>query len=133
MTTREQLDNLITRMGLTVTEQDLTSLGVWGLYSRREHLIIINERLTARLKTAALAHELAHAIYEHDGHQTPPVEQQVNEMAARMLISRDAYKRAEALYGCDVHAIANELDVALIMVESFRRVLERENPPRVLQ
>lgn len=133
MTTREKLDTLITRMGLTVTEQDLTSLGVWGLYSRREHLIIINERLTARLKTAALAHELAHAIYEHDGHQTPAIEQQVNEMAARMLITREAYKRAEALYGCDVHAIANELDVALIMVESFRRVLERENPPRVLQ
>lgn len=133
MTTREKLDTLITRMGLTVTEQDLTALGVWGLYSRREHLIIINEKLNTRLKTAALAHELAHAIYEHDGHQTPPVEQQVNEMAARMLISRDAYKRAEALYGCDVHAIANELDVALIMVESFRRVLERENPPRVLQ
>ena len=127
MTTREQLDNLITRMGLTVTEQNLTSLGVWGLYSRRERLIIINEALTTRLKTAALAHELAHAICEHDGHQTPAVEQQVNEMAARMLISRDAYKRAEALYGNDVHAIANELDVALIMVESFRKTLEREN------
>lgn len=133
MTTREKLDKLITRMGLTVTEQDLTGLGVWGLYSRRERLIIINDKLTVRLKTAALAHELAHAIYGHDGHQSPAVERQVNEMAARMLITREAYKRAEALYGSDVHAIANELDVALIMVESFRRGLERENPPRVLQ
>ncbi len=133
MTTREKLDKLTARMGLTVIEQDLTSLGVWGLYSRRVRLIIINERLTTRLKTAALAHELAHAIYGHDGHQSPAVERQVNEMAARMLITREAYKRAEALYGCDVHAIANELDVALIMVESYRHVLERENPPRVLQ
>lgn len=127
MTTRKALNDLTARMGLTVIEQDLAGLGVWGLYSRRERLIIINERLTARLKTAALAHELAHALCEHDGHQTPAIEQQVNEMAARMLISRDAYKRAEALYGNDVHAIANELDVALIMVESFRKTLEREN------
>ena len=127
MTTREQLDKFTARMGLTVTEQDLTALGVWGLYSRRERLIIINEHLTTRLKTAALAHELAHALCSHDGHQSPAVEQQVNEMAAQMLITREAYKRAEALYGCDVHAIANELDVALIMVESFRKTLEREN------
>ena len=133
MTTREKLDKLTARMGLTVIEQDLTGLGVWGLHSRRERLIIINDKLSTRLKTAALAHELAHAICEHDGHQSPAVEQQVNEMAARMLITREAYKRAEALYGSDVHAIANELDVALIMVESYRRGLERENPPRVLQ
>ena len=50
----------------------------------------------------------------------------VDELAARMLITEAAYRRAEILYGPATWAIAVELDVTPALVEAWKRARERE-------
>ncbi|NMW66014.1 ImmA/IrrE family metallo-endopeptidase [Mobiluncus mulieris] len=56
-----------------------------GGYSRRYRTIWIADRLPTATRVTTLAHEIAHALLGHDGHQPPAEEQRADELARRLL------------------------------------------------
>lgn len=96
-----------------------------GAYWHRERLIIVDARLSPRWQRFTLAHEAVHAWYGHDGPCTAETEVWVDEQAAGLLITSQAYERAEKIHGPNIHAIADELDVTDWIIEAFQRTLRR--------
>lgn len=88
--------------------------------------ILLRRRLAGAQRASTLAHEIVHARRGDRGCQAASTEQHVDELAARMLITETAYRRAEVLYGPATWAIAVELDVAPALVEAWKRARERE-------
>lgn len=69
----------------------------------------------------SLAHELGHAALMHEpGGDYIAQERSANMYAAKLLISVDAYRRAERIVGHDPRALAKELDVTLVMIVAWR-------------
>lgn len=69
----------------------------------------------------SLAHELGHAALMHEpGGDYLAQERSANIYAAKLLISEDAYRRAESIVGHDPRALAKELDVTLAMIAAWR-------------
>ncbi|MDO5049969.1 MAG: ImmA/IrrE family metallo-endopeptidase [Actinomycetaceae bacterium] len=121
----EALKAELDRLGVRLVETPLKHYGVWGLYVHATKTVATDPSLTARQRTATLAHEYTHALRGDDGHQSPAVERLVSEEAARLLIDARDYAQAEELYGADEYAIAAELDVALAVVQHYRSWLSR--------
>ncbi|MBM9432376.1 ImmA/IrrE family metallo-endopeptidase [Flaviflexus equikiangi] len=96
-----------------------------GSYWHAHQLIVIDARLSSRWQRCTLAHEAVHAWYGHEGPCAPETEAWVDERAAGLLVTEQAYARAEWLHGPDVHAIADELDVTPWVIEAFQRTLRR--------
>lgn len=82
-----------------------------GAYWHRERLIVIDARLSPRWQRSTLAHEAVHAWFGHGGPCTLETEAWVDEQAAGLLVTSQAYERAEKIHGPNIHAIADELDV----------------------
>ena len=117
--------DLAHELGATVHYSDLpgTLRGVWDPNGPR---ILLRRRLASAQRVSTLAHEIVHARRGDRGCQTASTEQHVDELAARMLITEAAYRRAEILYGPATWAIAVELDVTPALVEAWKRARERE-------
>lgn len=96
-----------------------------GAYWHRERLIVVDARLSPRWQRCTLAHEAVHAWSGHTGPCAPVTEAWVDEQAAGLLVTEQAYARAEQLHGADVHAIADELDVTDWIVRAYQRTLQR--------
>ena len=82
-------DRYITETGVTVTTGGLPD-GWWGAYDYYEHKIILRARLGATQRRSVLAHEIAHAWFQHKG-TTPGQEREASMWAARRLIDAEAF------------------------------------------
>lgn len=100
-----------------------------GEYLHDRQLIRLREGMATRLQRSVLAHELAHAVFADVPSMFGPVnrkqERRADEWAALRLITPDAYRRAEAIYGSHTGALALELGVITRIVEAYQRVLAR--------
>ena len=114
--------------------QELAGMGVHvvylpyrfaGAYWHDEGIIVIDSRQTRAGQLAALAHETIHARRGDSGPQPSHVEDLVDELAAKLLISPIEYALAERVYGSRPAALAAELGVTQRMVEAWRRGTER--------
>ena len=81
---------------------------------------MIDSRQTRAGQLAALAHETIHARRGDSGPQPSHVEDLVDELAAKLLISPIEYALAERVYGSRPAALAAELGVTQRMVEAWR-------------
>ena len=90
-----------------------------GRYLHKHQLIMLSPRLTGPQTISALAHELGHAHYGDDGPQTPEIEARAWRWASRALIDPRAYAEAEARVGHHRGAIARELGVRRIVVDTW--------------
>ena len=108
--------------------QELAGMGVHVVYLPYRlagGLIVIDSRQTRAGQLAALAHETIHARRGDSGPQPSHVEDLVDELAAKLLISPIEYALAERVYGSRPAALAAELGVTQRMVEAWRRGTER--------
>jgi len=86
-------------------------------HDRRE--IVVDFALTMPEKKEAIAHELGHAFYGHNC-STPANEAAAFRRAALLLVTLDAYRRAEAIDSNPV-AIANELGVTKRIIRIWQK------------
>lgn len=93
----------------------------WGSWYPAQGLIVLRPGLSVRQERWVLTHELGHAWLDHQG-CLPGQERAADWWAADRLVSRDAYAAAESLYGRDLAAIAEELDVPPRAVRAWREV-----------
>ena len=126
MADREQnLLNQAHQLGITThLTRDLPAgrRGEWNATTRE---IFIRDGMSDTQRVCTLQHELIHAEWGHDGHQSEYVERRVNEEAAVRLISASEYPLAEITYGCNRLILARELHVTPTIIDAYQRVLER--------
>lgn len=124
--TRDRLDELLKHcadLGIDVEWADLGDKRR-GEYRWRDDTIVVNPRLSARQLTATLAHELGHHRFG-DRCSSPRAERRAWEYGAAMLITPTEYRRAEAMVGHHLSALAIELEVTPRLVEAWRRWWEK--------
>lgn len=103
-----------------------------GVYLDDFNLIILNNALTTNQATAALAHEIGHAVFG-DRCTDPARERRADEYGASLIITVRDYKRAERLVGCHLGALADELEVTPRLVEAWRRWYQRQPRRQILR
>lgn len=106
---------------------------VRGYYEHHVRTITLNTALPHDLLRSAFAHELGHAWYRHTPVRDPRLitrhETLADRYAADLLISADAYQRAEALVGPHLGAIALELGCDVNLVTVYQDALEARRQP----
>jgi Zn-dependent peptidase ImmA (M78 family) len=91
-----------------------------GYYLHDAGFIVLNLRLTRPQATAALAHEIGHAI-NGDRCSTPEVERRATAVGAGLIITPRDYRRAERLVGPHPGALADELGVTSSLIEAWQQ------------
>lgn len=111
---------LAERMGVRVLWA--RSLSSPAMYRHSDRTIWLLDGRSDRATRCSLAHELGHAHHGHDVHgHYAAQERQADEFAAQLLITPEAYWRAERVVGHHLHALANELDVTTVLVAAWQR------------
>lgn len=126
----QRINALIDRLaseGVSVYEWDIVE---WGLYVRRDRLVVIRAGMTVPQRLAALTHEALHYWAGHDGHQSEVVEARINRQVALQLVSTPAYIAAERLHHGNIGGIAFELDLPVWVVQAFQESLSQTKVPR---
>ena len=103
-----------------------------GVYFDDLQVIVLNNALTTNQATAALAHEIGHAVFG-DRCTDPRRERRADEYGASLIITVKDYKRAERMVGCHLGALADELEVTPRLVEAWRRWYARQPQRRFPQ
>ncbi|WP_374457754.1 ImmA/IrrE family metallo-endopeptidase [Nocardioides sp.] len=98
-----------------------------GFYLDDRRVIVLNRRLTRAQATAALAHEVGHAVFG-DRCSTPRHERRASEYGASLIITPRQYAAAEALVGHHLGALAAELGVTPHLIEAWQRWADRRLP-----
>jgi Zn-dependent peptidase ImmA (M78 family) len=115
----EWLEGLAHAAGITIIYKPLRP-DLKGYYTHSKCSITVSSQLTTAHTVGTLAHELMHALHNHEGPQPDSVEARVDRMAARLLVSPSEYAEAERLYGPHAGAIAKELDLPLWVVRAWQ-------------
>lgn len=114
-------------LGVTVEYANLTHRD--GEYRHDLRRIRLRSGMTARQERSALAHEVAHAVFEDCPSKFGPVnakqERRADEWAALQLISLTDYRDAEENWDGHTAAMAYELGVTQKILHAYHRVLER--------
>lgn len=105
--------------GVTVHFADLPGT-LRGKYEATNNRIYLRRNLSNAQLISALAHELVHAQRNDDGPQSPEVEAHVNELAARLIITAQAFAEAETANGSNPLDLANALDVTPGIITSWQ-------------
>ncbi len=128
MDTDDELHALLQQLGVRVAYADLPD-DRDGEYCAADRLIRLRPNMPRRLHRSVLAHECAHALRGDAalpaGVAAERQERRADEWAARRLIERASYIRAEQLHGGHVQAIALELEVTVDLVDTYRQLLAR--------
>lgn len=121
--------DLAASLGAKVEYVDLTHLDRDGDCNIDTRTIRLQPGMLDRLERSVLAHECAHlargdrrSIF---GFYNDRDERYADEWAAHFLIDVDSYREAEARFGSNTRAIAEELNVMEDIVEGFERTLQR--------
>lgn len=136
----EWLEGIAHAAGITIIYKPLRP-DLKGYYTHSKCSITVSSQLTTAHTVGTLAHELIHALHEHDGPQSDVVEARVDKLAARLLISPKEYAQAERLCGPHAGAIARELELPRWVVQAWQDQAQactydfaRTSPePRVLE
>lgn len=90
-----------------------------GHYLDDSRTIVLNRRMTRAQTTAALAHEVGHAVFG-DRCSSPAAERRASEFGAALIINVKAYQAAERAVGHHAGALADELGVTPHLIEAWR-------------
>lgn len=125
----EQAHALAASLGAHVEYTDLTHLERDGDCNPDTKVIRLQEGMLPRLERCILTHECAHLIrgdrHTIFGYYNERDERHADEWAAQQLIDINEYRIAEAAYGNNTEAIAQELNVMGFIVEAYERILQR--------
>ncbi|WGD36649.1 ImmA/IrrE family metallo-endopeptidase [Lysinibacter sp. HNR] len=103
--------------------------GMQGRYLDDIRTIELAHQLSGGSEICTLAHELGHAIHRHR-HSTEQTEREADEIAAQLLITDEAYARAEKM--AENHSfIARELGVTPPILYAYQRILDRSRYHRL--
>lgn len=98
--------------------------GRWGEYHRATHTATLAEGMTRREARSVLAHEVQHAIARDApsryGLIADRQEMLARRRAAALLVDPGEYRAAELVFGADLAAIADELDVIPEVLADWR-------------
>lgn len=103
-----------------------TNLPHKGIWIPNLHTIVLNNHIHGPDLRCTLAHELAHGLHNHPAGHHPHNERQADETAATWLITPTEYALAEKIYGPHIADIAQELDVTMHMVKTWRKMAARK-------
>lgn len=125
----QELFRLASALGVTIEYVDLAHLGRDGDCNIDTKTIRLQAGMLYRLERSVLAHELAHFIRGDRrtmfGFYDERDEKRADEWAASALFDITEYRAAEAIYGNNIEAIAQELEVMDYIVVAFERTLDR--------
>lgn len=125
----QHLYHLAESLGARIEYADLEHLDRDGDCNIDTRTIRLQSGMLYRLERSVLAHELAHLIHGDRrtmfGYYDQRDERRADEWAAHFLIDIDEYSAAEARFGANVEAIAQELNVMGYLVEAYERTLQR--------
>ncbi|MGV0367096.1 ImmA/IrrE family metallo-endopeptidase [Corynebacterium parakroppenstedtii] len=123
------LDMLATLHGITITTHTGGEKGRWYSNTRT---ISLRKDLHPTLRYCTLAHELGHALNNHDSRAEAWLrdrqEREADIFAANVLIDPSEYKNAELLYGPHPGAIAQELGVTVHLVQVWTTQHKERQP-----
>ena len=124
--TRDRLDELFQHCADIGVEVEWADLGPRrrGEYQWWRRTIVLSTRMVDRTIPIALAHELAHAIFD-DRETTALCERRAWEWAAAYLVTPSSYRRAEWVVGSEPRLLAAELEVNVHIIEAWRRWWEK--------
>lgn len=88
--------------------------------------IYVQAGMSTADEASVLAHEVAHAVRDDTGPQSPKREEFIDEEAAGNIISARAYRNAIAAVGPDASSLGVELDVSTDIIDAYERRRERE-------
>lgn len=88
--------------------------------------IYIQPGMSTADEASVLAHEVAHAVRDDTGPQSPKREEYIDEEAAGNIVSARAYRNAVATVGPDASSLGVELDVSTDIIGAYERRRERE-------
>lgn len=114
-------------MGIEVEWRDLGDRRR-GEYWHDSQVIVLNSRLTRAQATAALAHEIGHAVHG-DRCSSPSAESRADETGASLIIEAAEYEAAECMSGEHPGALARHLDVTPRLVLAWRRWYSQTHGP----
>lgn len=124
--TRKLLD-MAAALNLTIEYFPLATRN--GEYRHDLKRIRLREGMTLRQERCALAHELAHAVFEDVPSKFGPVnakaERRADEWAALTLISADNYRYAEERWDGRIGAMAYDLGVTKRLISVYQSLLLR--------
>lgn len=125
----QDLYELAESLGVRIEHTDLTHLDRDGDCNIDTCVIRLQEGMLERLGRSVLCHEIAHFIRKDRrtmfGIYDDRAERQADEWASHYLIDVREYELAEAKFGTNTEAIAQELNVMDYIVEAFERTLNR--------
>lgn len=111
-------------IGVTVVEGWPLRPNRWGEYSDDRREILLARGLTHVEARCTLAHEVQHAVWRDRpttfGGLMVRQESRAHLGAAMLLVARDEYEAAEALFGPSIAGIARELDVVPEVIQVYR-------------
>lgn len=122
------LDKIAMLFGIEVIETYDLSPQWHGMYLHEERIIILQKGLDSWKRRSVFAHELGHAYYQDESHGDTRIEKRADQYAARLLISKDAYRAAEEIHGPHIGALAHELGVTPKLVVEWRDYYSRILP-----
>lgn len=105
-------------LGLTVHGAHLSGNRI-GCYISSKRRIYFDLNLTMAERRSVIAHELAHAYYEHQGNE-PAQERLADTYAATLLVNPEWYAELEQV-NHDAEWIAEEMNVAPWIITDYRR------------
>ena len=88
--------------------------------------IYVQAGMSSADEASVLAHEVAHAVRDDTGPQSPKREEFIDEEAAGNIVSARAYRNAVATVGPDISSLGVELDVSTDIIGAYERRRERE-------
>ena len=88
--------------------------------------IYVQAGMSSADEASVLAHEVAHAVRDDTGPQSPKREEFIDEEAAGNIVSARAYRNAVATVGLDASSLGVELDVSTDIIGAYERRRERE-------
>lgn len=115
-------EEILSRIRPKIVELELPH-NWWGVYELTTHTIYLRPRLAPIQRRSTLAHETAHAVLEHSGHD-PRQERKAEELAASWLIRPDQFATASKIYGTAT-SLAAELEVLPRDIHAYMRLLKR--------
>lgn len=125
----QDLYRLAASLGINIEYADLRHLDRDGDSNIDTRTIRLQHGMLQRLERCVLAHEIAHIIRGDRrtmfGYYDDKDERRADEWAAHHLIDMTEYRIAEAKFGNNIEAIAQELNVMDWIVEAFERTLTR--------
>lgn len=115
----EEIEDELHSRGVQVLEWALPE-GFQAVYDKKNALVYCARGLTVSQRRVALLHELLHVRRGDDGPQPGRVERMIDRQVVRMVVKQSDYIRAERLHGCNVAAMAQELDLPVWVIEGYQ-------------